>query len=62
MPHRVLYRPEEKRAGLRRKGNKAEEGGSEARRLFLKKELDHRILKKNPGSHRLGLRGRRLRG
>lgn len=62
MPHRVLYRPVEERAGPGWRGNKAEEGGSLARRLFLEKDLDHRNLNKNPGSRRLGLAGRRQRG
>lgn len=61
-PHRVLYRPEKKRAGPWWMRNEVEEGGSLARRLFLTKDRDHRILNENPGSHTHGLGRRRLRG
>lgn len=62
MPCRILYRPEGKRAGPRQRRIRAKEESSLARKLLLKKDLDHRILKKNSGFHRLGLGWRRLRG
>lgn len=44
-----------------KKRNKAEEGAALARRLFFRKDLDHRTLNKKTDAHRLGLGGRRLR-